>query len=303
MDYDLAIIGAGFWGTAAAVKAREQGMEPVVLDNLVPWSSSRNAAGMVHMDWITGESSRKLLPAGWSGRELGESVAWLMRYGLQHTGETFRGFGGEEKRHKETFMMPDVAAFLALGQATRAEVSHMRRLKSGGWRIYADSESVSIDARRVILAAGIGTDTLLAASSLPRVGVTALRGRGMLVKIPSVRVASLVLPYRIRVGRYGSYTLRAWPCADGPLYRWGDTTESGNGNEPIRKMAEALTELVGPYDWVGTHEGYRPVCAQYTVKPVADGMVVATGGHRIGLGLAGIAADKALALLKARLVT
>ena len=44
-------------------------------------------------------------------------------------------------------------------------------------------------------------------------------------------------------------------------------------------------------------DGMRPVCERFTVCEIAPGLVAATGGHRVGLGIAGTIAERALRIL------
>jgi glycine/D-amino acid oxidase-like deaminating enzyme len=304
-DVDLAIIGGGFWGTACALMAREAGIDAILIDDGAPWSASRNAAGMVHPDWFKGGTIGKLIPASWSGRDIGESLQWLMKYGLQRTSELFRGPAGDRLRN-DAFMMLDVPGFLAMGKPRKGNVTHLHRYGSNRpadqkyWRIFGEyGELGFIDARRVIVAAGVHTDTLLDNSSMRKIGVERLRGRGLVIK-PKMATASVsTFPFRWQTRPYVSYTLRPWGM-DGsePIMRFGDTTEPQAGKKgALTELRGYLSQIVGSYEELEVHDGQRPVCEQFTVAKVAPALVVATGGHRVGLGIAGTAAKKALEAL------
>jgi hypothetical protein len=45
-------------------------------------------------------------------------------------------------------------------------------------------------------------------------------------------------------------------------------------------------------------EGFRPVLDRFLVDALRPGLVVATGGHRCGLGITGLVANKAMEMLR-----
>lgn len=307
-DVDLAIIGGGFWGAACALLARERGIDHILLDDLAPWASSRNAAGMVHPDWFRGGTIAKLVPASWTGVEIGHGLAWLTKYGLEQVDETFRN-NGKERIRRDVLMMPDPHAFLDSANPMQANVTHLKRdPKRKIWGIYGDygaSTDLSvIDARRVILAAGVQTDNLLRNSGMQPLGVERLRGRGIIFTSRFLEDPHVRLPLTVQYAPYKQVTIREWPHrlhahqTNGRVARIGDTVEPAGGKTgALAALREKLMGIVGEVTEMEIQCGDRPVLPQFTVTKIAPALVVATGGHRVGLGVAPTAARRALEML------
>lgn len=294
--YDLIVIGGGFWGTAAAVQAREAGLDTLLLDDNNPQGASRNAAGIMSLNWYKFQRKTRIytptitnLMAGlFSYADAAWGVQWYVERGLAHfTGEHYLSAKGQPQFRKDCFLLNSPAEALALGQAERGRA--VKLVKGRGYRVVL-TEARELLARRVILTAGAFTDALLEQSNLPTVGVSALRGRALVYQTD--RVFPTPLTYKASVGQ--QYTLRQWGTRQ---VRLGDTTERGETSNALDKMrAFAATELQ-PLNEIQVLDGLRPITDKMIVQAIKPGLVVATGGHRVGLALAPSAARKALELL------
>jgi glycine/D-amino acid oxidase-like deaminating enzyme len=293
MECDIAIIGQGFWGVAVALKAREHGLDTLVLDDNDPHGASRNAAGLVTASWYTGMVEKWLHPT-WTPRGVAHSIGWLTQFGLARTGERFRGPGGERRR-EDTYMLPSLASLLGKVEAVRASATYLSYQRDGTWRIHT-LDGGAHTARMVAVAAGYRTDNLLRASGMAATGVKALRGRALVVSgMPQVAET----PYTLQARPYVHYTLRPWVHAGAACYRFGDSVErtEAGGGKVFAELKERLGDVMVNWDQVDVLDGYRPVCDRFVVAPCAPKCVVLTGGHRVGLGVASLAADTALKLL------
>lgn len=299
MVYDLAIVGAGFWGGAVAAMAAEQGISTILLDNNNKQSGSRNAAGLFRENWFQ-ESSRdkaftKMAPEWWREESLWFSRRWLEFRGMKKVREDVRVlYGRMVDRQEECWMIPDVEKFLRdlISQTTvlRAEICLLRRRKSS-WML--ESVGVGWEARNVVIAAGVYTDELLENSKLSPVGVSPLAGRYLLYQ----SVEKLSRPLCVMTGPYQHYTFRPWVNG---LVRLGDTIEKNGilNDKAIIDMGEVASRHLPPaIQTIKEHLGYRPVCKRAVVEKVVEGLVVATGGHRVGLGMAPAVARRSLKLL------
>lgn len=304
------MIGAGFWGKAVSALARSCGIKVLTLDSGYKKSGSRNAAGLVHTSWFSGAFFKKLVPEWWTKKDLNFSLDWLQGEGLIKCGEDVEPFYGKNKGLKsfrpDCWMLKDLDAFLNC-DAKRTEVLRLVRGRERGWIV--ETEASTHSTKRVVLATGIGTDDLLERSGLPKVGVSGLKGRGVIL-VTTASAGAMYLqhtstklerPYRMLKTPYLHYTFRPW--GEGKV-RLGDTVE-GEGDKPSERR-EGLLSVAQDRDRLKSPEivewrvGFRPVSTQgrVYVELIAPGLVVATGGHRVGLGLSGGVALRVLKLLK-----
>lgn len=282
MRVDLLIIGGGYYGTAAAVLARERGVDVAVVDSEHPLGASRNSAG--------------LFQPNRHDRGLHEpfKIDWLRERGLaKTTGELFSTWRRPEPRFKPGLTLADPRAILMLSRHMRVRVDRLRRANGiGGW--VAETPGGPILCHNVIVAAGVWTDELLQASRLPTIGVKALRGRAMIV----IQDGYNDERPRVHMDRpYHDHCLRPWI---GGTWRWGSTVEKidGAGAGPVNALANSLADLIGHYTTEAIADGLRPVVESgFPTELIAPGLVVSTGGRTIGLGLAEPSARRALNLL------
>lgn len=285
---DLAVVGGGYWGSAIAHEARTRGLDAVVLDDADPASGSRNASGILHPGIYRSPLFLKYMPDDWTPADLDASFEWLKRHcGAVATTEHFANWTrpdlGIRRLPAHGYYLSSNGALLGLVHPIRMKVSKIDKWGSG-WIV-----NDTVLSPRLVVAAGIWTDEVLALAGVEPVGVTALFGRGLGVRGLSPYPSPIVVQTR----PYRKFETRPW----GDLLRVGDTAE-------VRPDAKYRDELRAVADWLAPgsetvrwFEGYRPVCEKFLVRLVAPGLVAATGGHRMGLGLSGLVAVKALALL------
>lgn len=288
--HDLIVIGGGYWGSAICYEARLRGINAVVLDSNDPKSGSRNASGILHPKTYSSPLFKKYMPDDWTKEDLAASFAWLKK----HCGAR------EVVEHFVNWTRPDlgvrklpVGYYLDSNEALTGLVAPIKSIvedieRSGPDWIVNQWHS----APRLVIAAGIHTDEMivLAVGAEHCVGVSALFGRGLGVRGTSTQPSPIVVQTR----PYRKFETRPW----GDLIRVGDTAEVNPDETKYRAELRAVADWLAPgSETVRWFEGYRPVCEKFTVKLVAPGLVAATGGHRMGLGLSGLVAVKALALL------
>lgn len=281
----------------AAVLAREAGLDTLLLDDLNPQGASRNAAGIMSLDWYKFQRKTRiytptitnLMGGLFCHADAAWGVEWFMDHGLaQHTGEHYQNANGLPQLRRDCFLLNSPDEVLALGQAERGRA--VKLVKGGDYWVVLLTELREVLTRRVIVAAGVFTDALLERSGLQPVGVTALRGRALVYL--SNRDFSTPFTYKASVGQ--QYTFRPWGKG---LVRLGDTTERSADSKALDKMRTfAATELYEPQE-VKVLDGLRPITDKMIVQQIKPGLVIATGGHRVGLALAPAAARKALELL------
>lgn len=285
---DLIVVGGGYWGVAIAYKARERGLSVLLFDDRRPEGSSRNSAGMMQRYWYKASTTLNHIPRSW-GWWRGPSLGWLESLGMvQNTGEMFATRSRPEARFRDDLQMVDPEAVLGLFPAVRGRVDRICR-EGGRWSVQVDG--MDFPAASVAVAAGAWTDALLNASDLPAVGVQGLRGRAVILD-QTAYVGQVPLTYMPKP--YTHYTLRPW----GNHWRFGDTVEAHDNHVLDRWLMPTLTGLIGQYTYVAMQDGIRPVCKQFVVEEIAPKLVVATGGHRVGLGMAEPVAGRVLDLLQ-----
>lgn len=282
---DLAVVGGGYWGIAAAWLARAAGVDTVLLDDANPAGATRNSAGIFQRWWYRQDVAARRVPADWNWQ--GPSLDWLDELGLvEDTGEMFYSRAKPERRLRDDCLLVQpwrVEALIA------PHPLHVERIEAAGasWAVVGSTGTFT--ARRVIVAAGAWTDVLLAASGLATVGVQSLRGRALVLAHPD----PLALPVTYLARPYTHYTLRPWRPGQ---VRLGDTVERKTGD--LSQLVAAAASITGVAPVVlDVPDGYRPVADRYVCDLAAPNLVVTTGGHRVGLGLAEPVARRALALL------
>lgn len=296
--YDLIVIGGGFWGTACAVEAQERGLDTLLLDDDRPMAASRNAAGIVSLGWYRWRMTRdrkdvtgNIFADTFARSDADYGVRWLLERGLlRQTGEEFFSLRGNRQFRSDLYLLSSPADLFQLAPRKYLTVLQLVR-ERGHWLIVTREQTYT--ARGVVLAAGAFTDELLTASGLEPVGVTGLRGRGLLLRSDR----RLDVPYTVQIAPYSHVTLRPWSNG---LIRVGDTVEKTPGGDARLEPLQRVAGWVVPgFRQERMLDGLRPVLPKVLIKPVAPGLVVATGGHRVGLALAPRAAQLALEQLEA----
>ena len=286
--HDLIVVGGGYWGSAIAHEAGQRGLDAAVLDDFNPASGSRNASGILHPKTYSSPLFKKYMPADWTKADLLASFEWLKRHcGAVETVEHFTNWTRPDLGVRTLpvgYYLPSNEALTGLVSPFNEVVESIRR-EDGLWTVNG-----MYRAPRLVVAAGIGTDAVLALAGVAPIGVTALFGRGLGVRGTTSHPSPLVVQTR----PYRKFETRPW----GDLLRVGDTAEVKPDEAKYRAELRAVADWLAPgSETVEWYEGYRPVCEQFTVRLVAEGLVAASGGHRMGLGLSGLVAVKTLSLL------
>jgi glycine/D-amino acid oxidase-like deaminating enzyme len=280
---DLAIIGGGFWGRAVYDKAAAHGLDTVLIDSRDERSGSRNAAGICALSWYTAETIAPMIPTWLTRQAIYRSIDWLqMQWGLLPTPEHFQG--PVHFKIKNNVLLLPVAEFERERTSVTDCIGAVRHV-AGTWQITGES---NYQARRLVIAAGVHIDTLLQASGYAPMGVKSLRGRAVLFGHAPDHLPEL---YTQEVSKYKHLTVRTF----GSAWRVGDTVEVKPNDGALNWLTDWATSL-GLQQPVKTLEGFRPVLKQFTVELFDTNGVVATGGHRVAMGLSGAVADRVLQL-------
>jgi glycine/D-amino acid oxidase-like deaminating enzyme len=291
--HDLVVIGGGFWGQATARMAQENGLDVVLLDNGNRESGSRNAAGLIKLEWYKNPANvvgRMMRQGGWSVTDVAEGFDWLsQRLALKPTGEQFSTWERRTPQfRKGLWLAVDPVEMLTWVAPVECTVLKIEP-GTGGMLVVTDHEDYT--AKHVVVAAGYWTDTLLELSGLPKVGVKGSRGRAWV----GLSATPLEVPLTRLVRPYVSYTLRPWL---GGTVRLGDTNEHTlEDRDRSDRDCKALMVEWGVQQQYEPSSGIRPVLDRFLVGTVRDHVIVATGGHRVGLALAPVAAKKAMQLM------
>ena len=266
---DVAVIGAGFWGSAISHRLRQSGRTVLCLDGALEGAASRAAAGLVR------RRAWQLQPADWWGERHSQACR-----------EFFHEGWVVEQIFNRRSPQPRVKGEVWAGRFPWVEAvsARVRKLRNqiGFWVVTADTESWS--ARAVVLAAGCWCDSILQSSGLLPTGVRAVRGTAVLA--PGRLEGVLTRTYRLGGDtRTRSLTARPWQAG---CVRVGDSLPEREA-EQREEMRAFLNQLgVHELEWIW---GLRPRLEQPLVRLWAPGLVVATGGYRNGLAIApGVAA-------------
>lgn len=289
MVRDLLVIGGGFWGTAIALRASEAGLDTEIIDSNDPKSASRNAAGIVCKHWYKQSTILGMTPSDWQGHvEVG--MEFLNRFSISRTGEEFFSYQNKNRKLREDcYLLNSPTEVLSAFPRTVARCESIAE-RVGQVRVTTNLGQVV--GKRICIAAGAMTDSILVANNLPTVGVKPLRGRAITAEVST----ALDVPCTYMSRPYTHWTLRNWP---GGRVRIGDTVEKrlDRGDDPLNEPCRLLGELCSDVANITVLDGVRPVCKEFVVRKVSDKIIVATGGHRVGLALAGYVADRVMTLL------
>ena len=286
--YDCIVVGAGFWGVACAWLARQRGANVLLLDAGDPLSASPAATCWIAPQWYhrSSEVVHRMLPERWDSTDVDGSIRWLQDYCGMLTVPQQAFFVWKDKRStpRETYLLPEASNVLDLVTATNARVLSLVH-KPDYWELYTTRNVYT--SRTVVVAAGVWTDALLMASALPPVGVRALLGRAELVAAENIAVEGII---EVFFGPRLSFNVRSYQGH----FRVGDTTERHPSVRLYQRMQEAGRLVLGRTELISRIEGLRPVASHIIVERWAPGLVVATGGHRVGIGLSHLVAKDAL---------
>lgn len=287
--FDLIVVGGGYWGTGIAYEARRLGWDVLVIDSGDPRSGSRNASAICDPSAYKSKIFQPLWPPDWQKSELEESFNWLVARGGRVVEEAFwnRFAGTEPRKGTKCIYLEDNSTLLRLiGGRKMRDVVRFGDEREWGWNVVTEREGVGLATKRLVVAAGYKTDEVLKSLRVESVGQTVLPGRGII----AAGTPKLELPVTVMIRPYTKHTVREWNGS----YRIGDTAEENFTEKRLEALREIGRETLGGYKEEEVVHGFRPVTDRFLVEKVAPNLVVATGGHRLGLGLTGLVAARAL---------
>jgi hypothetical protein len=266
---------------------REKGNTVEVIADPGNPGASVAAAGICKLGWYKQDTVRRMMDGVFTFEQFAQGFDWLTdRYPIDPSPETFvNAPRGTSKVHTDTYLGDPASVLVAPDIIDR--VSGLTPTGSGvivhlptGDRFY----------EAAVVAAGARTDEVL--GPLGHTFVKPLHGRAILFDAPEPEFGTGCLTVMTRP--YQHYTFRRFRGR----WRGGDTVERKKV-EP-RRIAE-VTALAARYfpavDNVEVYGGERPVCPTMFVARVERRVIAATGGHRVGYGLAGAVALRVEALL------
>lgn len=293
---------------AAALEAQSQGMSVQLIDAKLDAGASRNSAGLIDLKWFASKSIRAKYPQDWPEDVAESGLAWLEKYTqVTQPGEWFTNLSRNTQIFRPgLYLLPQMESFLDLVPACNKQVCSIAA-SGEGWEAHCFDGTV-FTAKKAILAVGAWTEALLFSSGLPPISVAGLWGQALLLEgvLPVIPQTFLVRPRT-------SFTLRPWdggnlsgleiPEMSLKEVAWRGRLGNTSATTP-RELRRPLEELVKLQEKVcpqakviKVFTGVRPVTPKFVMQVVAPGCVVVTGGHRVGLALAGPVAQTALNLL------
>lgn len=282
---DLIVVGGGFWGCAIADVAARRGWSVLILDDGDEEGASRNAAGYVRWEWLEGRLG-EIIPEWWEPIHVTMSKVLLEDWGAREVEEDVHDYrSGTWKVSPGLFM---VNPWEVLSRGVRTARVRLVNRTPAGWQVLTSLGDV-IPAHRVAVAAGVWTDPLLAASDLPELGVESLTGSAILA---AGDIGGDVETYNTRP--YHHVTARRW---QGGRIRVGETVSRAYPDSRLGGLINDTSRLFPQLSGFEPITGRRPVLPVATVRELGDGLVVAVGGHRIGLALAGGVAQRVMEVL------
>ena len=291
VNYDVIVVGGGYWGTAATIELKEAGKKVLQIDSNDPMSGSRAASGICDPRAYDSSTFQRYWPSDWTKSDLTESLSWILNHqGYKVTEYFWNQFQNREVRESvECIYVPTPESFTELTKPVFGTV-----VKGS---IDAKKVSVLLDnskeytARYLVVAAGYKSDEVLESLQLAPLGVTKLYGRGLNVKgTPKVST-----PVSVMIKPYVKHTVRSWSNG---LYKVGDTAEKNVKDSNLENLRKVGQAVLTNYREVKLTQGYRPVLDQFTVVKLNPRVVVATGGQRLSLGLCGLVGKKVVQCLK-----
>lgn len=257
---DLIVIGGGYWGVACALRAERAGATVTMIDDAGFDGASKAASGHFALSWFAKEKRKQAEAALAIGSEL---------LSIERVGALEHAAWHKESRRIDDWYTFSPEEFLELRKPDVRAAAKKIEIVDGGVEVCGHV------ARRVVVAAGIGTDEILLRSGLEPMGLKGLRGTGVFVRAERADpVVELV-----KTNPYRHFSIRRWK--DGCV-RLGDTLETKPNatqvNEMIRRTAPYVS---GPVDRVVS--GIRPMRDEGPgMKRVHERVIAASGGGRIG---------------------
>lgn len=281
----MIIVGGGYWGNAIRDAAELRGVKAIVIDDGDEEGASRNAAGYVRWPWLTGQLGG-IVPEWWDETHMAASRAHIERLGAVEVTEVVHDWRAGTVERPDLWMINPWEALPKPAMVSR--VLGFRR-DAGRWLVYTNlGDELRTD--RLVIAAGVWTDPLLVASDIEPLGVDQIVGSAILAagSLDSVVETHVPRPYH-------HVTARPW---EGGRVRVGETVSRSYPDSKLGGLVNDVARLFPQLTGFWPITGRRPALPEATVKELGDGLVVAVGGHRIGLALAGGVAQRVMEVLK-----
>lgn len=291
---DLIVIGGGFWGVACALECSRLGWSVVLLDDADPSSGSRNASSIAHIESYSSPLFESLWPSYWNRSELKDSFSWLVKNaGAKLTDEPFVNLTRPDlapRARTRPLYLDRNEDLTGLFPATPAKVTSIIPCRVG-WSVGTEAGAV-YEAPRLLVAAGYRTDDVLALAQQAPLGVRPMFGRGLIVKGTS----KIPVPSMVMTRPYTKFAVRPW--GDTGNLRIGDTAEKKRNDARGKELLRLAEDVMLFHEPVGWMTGWRPVLPKFTVEKLGAGLVVATGGHRMAMGLTGLVVPRVINLFR-----
>jgi glycine/D-amino acid oxidase-like deaminating enzyme len=281
----VAIVGSGFWGSATALLLAQRGVDITVYDDGSDTGASRAAAGICKLSWYKQDTVRRMIDGVFTYGDFQSGFEWLTdQLAITHTPELFVNARAHTSRtHDDNYLGMPLALLSQISPLPYAVDS-----VTPDGHVHTEHTDERYDA--IVVAAGWRTDRLLVASGLPPVtGVRPLVGQALLFhadREPDTDASCFTVMTR----PYTHYTFRQWNGG----WRGGDTVERKQDGKRIAALTTLAHQHFGTLRNLRVYGGIRPVCEKMYVSPLpsAPRIIAATGGHRVGFGLAGAVAQR-----------
>lgn len=291
--YDLIVIGSGYWGTAIQREALSKGLNSIVVTDRQPHMASMNATGIVSLEAYKSKAISKLWSNLFTLADIKESIESLKLEGFLHSEpEFFSSWQNPVAKKRDTvYLMDDIPYLSSIGPTILGQAQGIVP-SSGEWLVHMGAEILR--SKAVAVAAGVWTDELLRRSGIAPIGVESIKGTYL--QLTGWVGAEGLWTHMTRP--YTAFHLRAW---HGKHYL-GATTERTEANK------KAISELHSAFKAFGLSSlnmdraiecfGLRPyVDSGIVCKEIRPGLVVATGGYKVGIGLAPLIANRTMKML------
>ena len=309
---DVLVIGGGFFGVATAAYLARKGLWTALLDQPLPGASSRAGSGYASPRWV-GRDLREGRRALETAMALGLRLRPLLP--LHYRVKDYEPLSPPKDLYvfdRDEYLLGLYQGIHLVGTATRIDVANGGADTSGGFVVWRNdvrgAQQPPIEARSVVLALGHRTDEFLRDNGLLPVGVKGLPGSA------AYYPGSPVSYTWLKVGPYKHYAIRPWGDDMTRLCATVERNEAAVQRERDKMLAAGRSFIPSAVN------GARPVRWETGIRPVISkgaplvqraryeamdgsqrehkGLVVATGGGRVGALAAFLAAEQAYSMLR-----
>lgn len=293
---ELLVIGGGYWGTGVTLEAKERGIDVLTLDDRDKESGSRNASAVCDPKAYDSDIFKKYFPSNWTQKDLEKSFEWICSKGAYETQEYFwNDYQKSSPRlmERKIYYLPSPEFLTDQIDPLNGKVLSISKLAftNDFWTITYSTptkEIKTIVCKNLVIAAGYRTDEVISLITPDwMLGVGKLYGRGLNVK----GTPTMDLPVSVMIKPYVKHTVRIWKNG---IYKVGDTCEKVPNENKLANLKDVGARVLSNMEILEVTAGWRPTLPKFTVKKLANNLVAATGGHRLGLGVTGIVANKVL---------